>query len=271
MSTQAVSKKDIIKKHFSLLCDLRRQYKFTIITDERDNDPIITYDLSDIQAVTPYLEFLKDELSIYPAGVVNKLHLDRIIVCSNLKKVDKPVTGCASMSLLFPDNLALRMLFFKKNTIYLDISYGGTVDGLVTIHHELFHALEAHGESWPKSADFDWPILNPTGFQYKAEVSDVRRKEYPLDVDGFLTDYSMETFREDKAELFSHMIVNLARVEEFAKKDKILKSKIQRLKWLLGKFSSDFNEQFWATRHQHSLQGALKNQYDDLLLNRLRK
>src|SRR5256885_2053461 len=117
MSTHG-SKVDLIKKHFSLLCELRRQYKIEIITDEKDNDPIINYDLSDLPTVTAYLEFLRDEFSVYPPGVINKLQLDRIIVCNNLRKITVQVSGCASMS-LFPDNLALRM-FFKRNTIYLD-------------------------------------------------------------------------------------------------------------------------------------------------------
>lgn len=270
MSTQAASKVDVIKKHFSLLCELRRLYKIEIVTDEQNTDPVINYQLSKIETITPYLEFLRNELAVYPPALVNKLQLDRIILCEHLKKLKRPVSGCASMSLLFADNLALRMLSFKKNTIYLDVAYGGTADGLVTVHHELFHATEAHGLGWPPYLDEDWPKLNPSTFLYKHEVSEYAANRYPLDVDGFLTDYSMESAREDKAELFSHMIVNMARVEHFSEKDKYLKAKVASMKKIMRSFSSEFNEQFWKTRRERSIQGVHRFHYENLLLKRLR-
>lgn len=270
MSTQATSKVDVIKKHFSLLCDLRRLYKIEIVTDERSTDPVINYQLANIETITSYLEFLRDELSVYPPSLVNKLQLDRIILCEDLRKLKRPVCGCASMALLFADNLALRMLLSKKNTIYLDVAYGGTADGLVTVHHELFHATEAHGNNRPPNLDEDWPRLNPSTFLYEHEVSEYAAKRYPLDVDGFLTDISMQSAREDQAELFSHMIVNMARVEQFAEKDKYLQAKVARMKQIMHSFSSEFNAQFWKARREKSIQGLPKYQYDNLLLKRLR-
>lgn len=56
MSTQATSKVDVIKKHFSLLCDLRRLYKIEIVTDERSTDPVINYQLANIETITSYLD-----------------------------------------------------------------------------------------------------------------------------------------------------------------------------------------------------------------------
>jgi hypothetical protein len=267
MSTQAASKVDVIKKHFSLLCELRKQYKIEIVTDEANNDPVINYKLAEIYGLNHYLEFLRDEMAIYPAAIINKLQLDRIILCSDLKKLDKPVSGCASMS-LFPDNLALRMLF-RKNTIYLDTKYDNTIDGLVTIHHELYHAIESHDGSFPKYVDLDWNQLNEARFQYRSDILSFN-KTPSLDFEGFLTDYSMETVREDKAELFSHLIVNHPRVEELAKKDQILAFKITRLKKLLRDFSPDFNDQFWATRRERAVKGGHKVSYEHLLLPRLR-
>jgi len=264
---QAASKADVIKKHFSLLCELRKKYRIEVVTDEALSDPVISYKLSDVYGSTRYLEFLSNELAIYPISIFTRLQLDRIVLCSDLQKYDKPVSGCASMS-LFPDNLALRMLF-RKNTIYLDIEYDGTVDGLVTIHHELFHAIESHDYSWPTYVDAYWNKLNPRNFQYKSEML---ANDYnpSIDFEGFLTDYSMQSVREDKAELFSHMIVNLPRLEELSKKDQILARKILRLKKILGTFSTDFDEPFWTTRQEHALKGSLKAEYEELLLPRFR-
>lgn len=264
---RAASKADVIKKHFSLLCELRKKYRIEVVTDEALSDPVISYKISDVYGSTRYLEFLSNELAIYPISIFTRLQLDRIVLCSDLQKHDKPVSGCASMS-LFPDNLALRM-FFWKNTIYLDIKYDGTIDGLVTIHHELFHAIESHDDSWPKYVDVDWNKLNPAKFQYRSEMlaSDCSPS---LDFEGFLTDYSMQSVREDKAELFSHMIVNLPRLETLANKDQILAHKILRLKKILAKFSPDFDEQFWTTRQEGAVKGSLKAEYEDLLLPRLR-
>ncbi len=119
--------------------------------------------------------------------------------------------------------------------------------------------------------DSEWPKLNPADFKYKEDVSSYLKKNYPLDVDGFMSDYSMESIREDKAELFSHMIVNMARVEQIARRDKSVAGKVERMKKLLLAFSPAFNDSFWATRHLRSVQGYLKTEFEDLLLPRVRK
>lgn len=237
---------ELVKQHFALLCELRRQYPIEIITEDQHEDPVINYKLADRRLTTRFLECLRDELAIYPPAVVKKLQLDRIILCQNLKKFDKDVTGCASMS-LFPDNLAMRMLF-RKNTIYLDVKYGGTVEGRVTIHHELFHAIEAHGDRFPKYLDPYWRILNEDDFKYREELGDYEENYGNRHVTGFLTDYSMDAVREDKAELFSHMMVNCADVERFGEIDKHIKAKTSRMKHLLSGFSKQFDEVFWKQR-----------------------
>jgi len=256
---------EVIKKHFSLLCELRKRYRFEFLADHVDNDSVINYKLGERAETNPYLEFLMDELAVFPVDVIDKLHLDRIIVCKDLKKHDQDVSGCASMS-LFPDNLASRLLF-RKNTIYLDIEYSGTAEGKVTVHHELFHAIEAHEDRFPKYLDPDWPKLNPVTFSYREELGGNRTKIHHGYVEGFLSDYSMDAVREDKAELFSHMIVNYAKVEEFMAKDKHIKAKVARMKDLLRTFSSDFNEKFWTSRRDASRK-VNSAEYNALLMPR---
>lgn len=202
------------QKFFALLCELRKLYKIEIVADEKLHDPFINFELPSREESTAFLEFLRDELAHYSAATIERMQLDRILLCTQLAKLDQSISGCASMS-LFPDSLPLRMLF-RKNTIYLATEYCNKIEGRISIHHELFHAIEAHDKSWPKYCDPHWPSFNPPAFRYQDDVGFTESENYPLNCDGFLTSYSMQSVREDKAELFAHMIVNYARVKQFA-------------------------------------------------------
>src|SRR5579885_2032927 len=255
------------QKYFNLLCELRRSYKFEIVAEESQYDPVISYEVPSREESAAFLEFLQNELALYSTRFINRLQIDKIILGNKIHRVDQPIVGCASMS-LFPDSLPLRVLF-RKNTIYLAADQCNTVDGRICIHHELFHAIEAHEERWPKYFDPIWPNLNPRAFRYKEDSLSNESYENQLDCDGFLSSYSMRTVREDKAELFSHMVVNFARVEELASKDKFLRAKTQRMKQILKAFNEEFDESFWRKREQNSLNGTAKISYEQLLLRKL--
>ncbi len=234
------------QKYFSLLCEMRRLYRIEIVAEDIHLNPVIQYEVPTREDSISFLEFLRDELAIYSTKLIDKLHLDRIILGTNLVKLDDPISGCASMS-LFADNLPFRLLF-RKNTIYLAVDYCNTLEGRIIIHHELFHAIEAHEKRWPKYLDTLWPNLNPPAFRYRQGISTQLDEHHNVDCSGFLSSYSMETVREDKAELFAHMIVNFAYVNELASKDKFLRAKMHRLKQLLKEFSAEFDDSFWKER-----------------------
>jgi hypothetical protein len=58
---------------------------------------------------------------------------------------------------------------------------------------------------------------------------------------------------EDKAEIYAHMILNYQSVEAKAEKDKILNSKVARMKQLLHSFSPTYDDAFWSSRRDCSL------------------
>jgi hypothetical protein len=63
---------------------------------------------------------------------------------------------------------------------------------------------------------------------------------------GFLNHYSTTGVEEDKAEVFANLIFDAAYVAERAKKDKVLATKIERMKELLTKFCPEMNQKFWT-------------------------
>jgi len=73
----------------------------------------------------------------------------------------------------------------------------------------------------------------------------------------------MTDIREDKAEVYSHLIMNYCILQERAKTDRVLASKIKRMKEMLQKFSPHFNTDFWLRveeRVRSSTQSASNNE-----------
>ena len=72
-------------------------------------------------------------------------------------------------------------------------------------------------------------------------------------IPGFLTRYSTSAVEEDRAELFSHMIINYQYVEEKSNLDVILKAKVAYLQNEIANVCSDIDYHFWADRRDADL------------------
>jgi len=58
----------------------------------------------------------------------------------------------------------------------------------------------------------------------------------------------MSAVQEDKAEIFSHMIIQYEKLEQLSRTDVFLRKKIDRMKDLLRAFSPEFDQGFWEER-----------------------
>ena len=122
------------------------------------------------------------------------------------------------------------------DTIYLAMNCPET-----TVYHELFHIFD------PKRKDKLWTRLNPRGFVYTgsafydADLSKFKRKrmngnleEKKYDAD-FVSRYAMSFEHEDRAETFSHMIVEGPKFLRRTEKSPVLKKKMEYIIGISGK------------------------------------
>ncbi len=179
----------------------------------------------------PATNLLVSELSIYPLAAIRKSKIGQIVLCSNLHKAGIGSAGC---TLSKGSTLLLDVSKFEENRRYTR----------QCVHHEIFHAIDYNDDAL-ELLDPWWDSLNAPGTRYSTEPI---RENQSCNTPGFMSTYAMQAVHEDKAELFSHLIVNYGKVDSRSRKDSVLKKKVERMKQLLYQFDSEFHEEFWRKR-----------------------
>ncbi|MDX1986420.1 MAG: hypothetical protein SFV17_07005 [Candidatus Obscuribacter sp.] len=73
---------------------------------------------------------------------------------------------------------------------------------------------------------------------------------------GFISEYAMDAVIEDKAEVYSYLLIDHRGTEKLAREDRILARKVVRMKELLHSFSREFDGDFWRKRDAASISFA---------------
>jgi len=192
-------------------------------------------------------ESLPTQLSSYPPGLFKRAGLKRIIICKELSLLGDVCGGLTRSQ----DGI----IFF--NSLLYDGKRAKN-DPERCFHHELFHLLDnAMGFSditkYDELAGFErdpeWEELNDEGFRYDPLWRKYySRLEAKAIKPGIWTYYSMSSPAEDKAVLFSYMVIEYDKLKELSKKDEILERKISLLRRRLFIFDAFFDESFWLAR-----------------------
>ena len=121
-----------------------------------------------------------------------------------------------------------------------------------TIHHELYHLIEAkfNGSSYYK--DPVWTAFNDSEFKYKEaapfdpEESDEKKLFHPNK--GFITSGAKSAPWQDKAEVYAGLFVEeiSACLHEWIREDEILRNKVNYMKDFLLQYSDEMTSDFWA-------------------------
>lgn len=115
------------------------------------------------------------------------------------------------------------------------------------LHHEFFHIVDTQLLSNPQKKE-QWSSLNSAGFQYFGYDKGLSFSPSLSHVAmGFVTQYSMAAYEEDRAEIFKSLMIGLhsRRVAEWRKEDAYLSRKIDALKSELEGKEPTFNNDFW--------------------------
>ncbi len=219
------------------LLTLSDKYKLQIITDYSADEQTFSFSALDKAQLKNARDLLETELDLYTPQAIHDSRLERIVLCSDLKGGEDTVSGLADMGFLIVDTIFINIDRVKKFWEHAQR----------TVHHELFHCMDFFDDGL---IDFEWRKLNQPGFTYW-HLNNLTVKE--THKGGFLQDYCMKSEWEDKAVVYSYLIVNHAEVLRRCEKDKILAEKVERLKEIVLKISPEFDDQFWERINQRSL------------------
>jgi len=182
-----------------------------------------------------FLALLVHEYSIYPPEFFRATRLEQIVLCTGLTFESEPRGA-------IPD--------FAHNVLYFDVD-SGSFDQFYQrrgLHHELFHVVDwiDDGQLYKDEA---WRKFNPDSFHYgnggAALQNDSSSGNLRVDVPGFLSSYSMSGVEEDKAELFSFLILAPKFVGKRTQTDGVLANKAARMKGLLLEFCPQMDDSYW--------------------------
>ena len=189
-----------------------------------------------------WLPAVREALSQYPAQVLERMHVDHVVLMRQLKfrrqHRNGTMVGRTGTMLLNTDTFA--------RATQREIARA--------VHHEVFHALDyADGDLWNDPA---WDALNRPDFRYGGGGRTMQELKgagaWDPDRAGFLTQYATSGNEEDKAEMFSWMMVELQKVEARAGRDPVLQAKFDRIKELCLAFDDDLDDGFWSIRRIQS-------------------
>lgn len=227
----------------NVFLEFKRKFGVSIVSDKDKLDLEIGYNRADQERVAEYVkELLSNELSIYSKKTLKKCKLNHIVICKNLAS-----RGERKGALAVPNFFCWTGLVGNYICLDLDATNINKYARAI-VHHELYHLID-FVDDFNNFHDDKWKQLNGPKFVYRQDTIDgkpVRGKS------GFISEYAKDAVFEDKAEIFSHMIVNYSDVEKQAKRDSIIKLKMERMKQLMKSFSEEFDDAFWDARAKQS-------------------
>lgn len=185
--------------------------------------------------IQDYLRLLDEEFSLYPEDFVRRTGLKRIVLCREL-------SFAGQFRNAVPD--------FEHDTYYLEIERGSfdTTYLRKVIHHDFFHIVDYRDDGLLYEDD-RWKALNPDDFKYgtggKNAQNNPESAVLTLEYPGFLNHYSTTGVEEDKAEIFSNMMVSPRYVAGRLSQDTVIEAKVVTMKELLAGFCPEINESFW--------------------------
>lgn len=203
---------------------------------DRDRAGTITCEPPSDAALESFMPVLVQELMLYEPEVLQRAGVKRIVLCADLKDDGVHVGGLADG---------------EDDAIFVDVEAQAAAQAFYkakAIHHELMHMIDRK-DGGDIVFDPGWTALNPAGFAYDAggrsRMGDRLQGMVDPSLVGFLTRYGTAALAEDKAELFSYLVVRPNYVGDRMRDDDVLRRKVERLKAELQAFLPSMDSSFW--------------------------
>lgn len=230
------------------LAELGKRYGLVVVTDARNEDHSVTFEPSTPAQQQACSRLLSEELTLYTPEVIRLSQLERLIICTNLRADGDRANGLAQVGRFVVDTLIL-------DADHVDAHWE---QSCATLHHELFHAMDYRDDT-QHYLDPEWRKLNGPEYRYN-DALQFSAGEYYSDAvyfprfdfrhledvpKGFLNQYATQSVHEDKAVLYSWLIVRYRELERICAEDEIVARKVAYMKMLLEKFHPSFDDAFW--------------------------
>jgi len=215
------------------------QLKIELLTESRQwnfSNYRVEADAPSPSDLERYTKLFVSEWERYPPSVIQSARLKRIVIGSNIRMNGQVRAAVPA---------------FEADTMFYDTTLGAKNPSYQrsVIHHEFFHMMdERQGLLY---GDPEWGGLNPAGFHYGNGGDKMRTRGTGILSDSLpyvLTPYASSDIAEDKAEFFSHMLVDPEFVAKRAKADPVISAKVDLMKRRLNKWNSAFDDGFWKTK-----------------------
>jgi hypothetical protein len=203
-----------------------RAFRLDLLTGPLTGSPP---DEATVRAVS---ELVRAELSRYPRAFFGASRLRRVILCADLHE----------------GSLAIPSLPNYHATLLLDV--GSSSEFLKRLlHHELFHFVD-YADDDQLQRDPEWEKLNDHFFSYGSGGRFLREPgsaRFEPDGRGFVSKYSRSALEEDKAEIFAFLMTKPRAMAELAERDRVVATKILRVKSQVIRLLPALDERFWTT------------------------
>lgn len=230
------------------LLELGKKFGLVVITDAAKSDGDLTFGPIDERQRRICFELLEAELEVYDPQVIHNCHLQRLILCSDLRDKGMPVLGLAEVGRFVLDTLMINAKSITKQW----------EQACATMHHEIFHAID-YRDDVRHYLDPEWRKLNGDEYHYNDALQFTAGEVFsnavyfpPFDFQnlrdtpsGFLNEYATQSVHEDKAVVYSWMIVRYADLMKICRVDPITNAKVAYMKELLARFHPSFDDAFW--------------------------
>jgi hypothetical protein len=225
------------------------KYGLAVVTDASKTDGEISFQKIGERQKRIAFELLDNELSLYDPAIVKQSQLQRLILCNDLRDQGRPVNGLAEVGRFVVDSLVLNMTAATEQW----------ERARATLHHELFHAIDYRDDP-EHYLDPEWRKLNGADYKYNDSLQFTAGEYFsnavyfpPFDFvnldklpPGFLNEYGTESVHEDKAVVYSWMMVRYGDLKRIMERDEVVRAKVEYMKALLQRFHPSYDDTFWT-------------------------
>jgi hypothetical protein len=184
-----------------------------------------------------FLPIFFQEFSLYPISLISKSKLKSVYYCHCLKFSTGEYSQYRAAVPDYTDKVMSMIYCCKEKSV----KYIRNV-----IHHEFFHFLDYVEDGKIYGKDLIWESYNLIDFEYgKGGCYERQWKPLNQDKKEFLNFYSTTGIEEDKAEIFSFMMLNCKKIQDV--QNQSLKKKFENIKYMMQKFDKEGfgNDKFW--------------------------
>lgn len=193
---------------------------FTSTTNGRS---IWTFGTPKPKQVTLAKDLVREAILVYPIDFIRDIGVRRIILCSDLRENSNPVG-----SVCWPEsNGAFSIALYTSR---IPNSHSGRWAYEAAIHHEILHAIASWDTPYlSRTIDSAWRRLSTPESRYGTQqIGSWKNRRFHPEL-GLVSRYAKTSPREDRAEVFSYLVMSFDELSSACTSDRLLRAKVRAI------------------------------------------